>query len=321
VYSIESLRYADAVSNVYRRMFAIPHQKVDLDVLFPVSFNDLLVWNYIEKANYFITNCSWNLDSGMNTVTMVKAVYQNDDIITPGDNIPPIVDAGADIYITSGASATTLTSTAYDPDGFIASYLWTKESGGTYGTMITPSSDSTIVAGLVDNEYTFKITVTDDDGATAFDTVNVIRTLDYALTLTLSDYYTGAGGFNYDWETYTVTTTPTLLASSVIKVKGTYTLSCKSTALSTNATATFKTKKNGVFILNESASGNGKVKSGVFEYLYKDGDSIEMYGFAEALLSGLQANVSYTINSYEVIAGSLTLKNLPITKTVTYLNI
>jgi hypothetical protein len=321
VYSIESLRYADAVSSVYRRMFTIPHQKEDLDVWFPVSFNDILVWAYIERSNYFVTNLSWNLDSGFSTITMCKAVYQNDDTIQPGDNIPPIVDAGPDIYISNTATATTLTSTAYDPDGFIVSYLWSYVSGGTYGTMITPNSDSTIVAGLVNNEYQFKITVTDDDGATAFDTVNIIRTLDYILTLTLSDFYNGAGGFDYDYETYTVTTTPTMLSSSVVKIKGTYTCNASDTALVSNATATFSIKKNGVTLLEESAIGNGRENAGVFEFLYKDGDSIEMKGFAEALLSGLEAEVTYTIDSYEVVVGSLNITNLPITKTVTYLNV
>jgi len=321
VYSIESLRYADAVSNVYRRMFTIPHQKVDIDVMFPVSFNDILVWSYKEKSNYFVTNLSWNLDNGTTSLTMCKAVYQNDDTIQPGDNIPPIVDAGPDIYISSGATATTLTSTAYDPDGFIASYLWTKESGGVYGTMISPSNDSTIVAGLVDNEYEFKITVTDDDGATAFDTVNVIRTLDYNLILTLSDYYSGAGGYDYDYETFTVTTTPSMLTSSVVKLKGSYNLLADSGATFTNATARFQIKKNGVYILNETAVGNNITKGGVFEFLYQEGDVIEMTGFAEALITTSSAVVDYTIKNYEEIAGSFNVLNLPISKNVTYLNI
>src|SRR5690606_3730333 len=100
VYVIEQERYTQAVANVLRRMFTVPHPKVDLSVKMPVAFTDIIKWNYIEPSNYFVINKEWNLDNGETKLTINKAVYQTDGTTNPGENIPPIVEAGPTIYIT-----------------------------------------------------------------------------------------------------------------------------------------------------------------------------------------------------------------------------
>jgi hypothetical protein len=47
-----------------------------------------------------------------------------------GDNIPPIVLAGDDIYLSNNQTTASVIATAYDPDGFIISQEWTKITGG-----------------------------------------------------------------------------------------------------------------------------------------------------------------------------------------------
>jgi hypothetical protein len=88
-------------------------------------------------------------------------------------NQPPTVNAGTDQTITLPASTVTLTGTASDADGSIASYAWSKISGPAGSTFGTASSASTTVNGLVQGSYVFRLTVTDNQGATAFDDVTV----------------------------------------------------------------------------------------------------------------------------------------------------
>lgn len=88
-------------------------------------------------------------------------------------NKPPVVNAGTAQTITLPASTATLTGTATDPDGTIASYNWTQTSG-TAATISSPSSASTGITGLTTaGVRTFRLTVTDNLGASAYADVTI----------------------------------------------------------------------------------------------------------------------------------------------------
>jgi hypothetical protein len=87
-------------------------------------------------------------------------------------NQSPSANAGADKTITLPANSVTLSGSGSDPDGSIASYAWSKVSGGA-ATINSPSAASTTVSGLAQGSYIFRLTVTDNAGATAFDDVLV----------------------------------------------------------------------------------------------------------------------------------------------------
>jgi dienelactone hydrolase len=96
----------------------------------------------------------------------------NDMTLTVNANVAPVASAGADKVITLPVNSITLTGSATDADGTIASYLWTKTSGGNAtltGTTTIALSASALVAG----SYTFRLTVTDNNGATHYDEVKV----------------------------------------------------------------------------------------------------------------------------------------------------
>ncbi|WP_336515896.1 PKD domain-containing protein [Pollutibacter soli] len=115
------------------------------------------------------------------TVTDNDGATANDDVIVlvnPAPvvvpNVPPTASAGSDISIRLPVNTVTLNGSGADDDGRVTSYNWTKISGPSGGTFVSPSAQSTSFNGLVAGTYVVRLTVTDDDGATASDDVQVI---------------------------------------------------------------------------------------------------------------------------------------------------
>ncbi len=89
-------------------------------------------------------------------------------------NQPPVARAGNDISLTLPTVIATLdASGSSDPDGSITSYSWSRISGPAGSSLLSPLGVTTLLTGLLEGSYSFKLTVTDNNGATASDTVNV----------------------------------------------------------------------------------------------------------------------------------------------------
>lgn len=88
----------------------------------------------------------------------------------PPVNQPPTADAGSDFAITLPTNTVRLLGRGSDPEGSAVSFLWTKVSGPA-ASIVSPNSANTDVAGLVEGNYVFRLTVTDDKGATKTDDV------------------------------------------------------------------------------------------------------------------------------------------------------
>ncbi|HEY9045567.1 MAG TPA: malectin domain-containing carbohydrate-binding protein, partial [Ohtaekwangia sp.] len=89
-----------------------------------------------------------------------------------GSNATPTVNAGADKTITLPTTSVSLTGTASDSDGSIASYAWTKVSGPTV-TLAGITTATLNATALLQGSYTFRLTVKDNAGASAYDDVVV----------------------------------------------------------------------------------------------------------------------------------------------------
>src|SRR5579871_4359058 len=104
--------------------------------------------------------------SGTGTVTVT---------VNPAPNQPPVANAGANQTITLPTNSISVDgSGSKDPDGVIASFSWTKVSGPAQGTITNATNVSTTITNLVQGTYVFKLTVTDNSGATASDTMTVV---------------------------------------------------------------------------------------------------------------------------------------------------
>jgi ribosomal protein L14 len=99
------------------------------------------------------------------------------DVVTVTVNLSnnqgPTANAGADITITLPVNTTTLYGSGNDPDGTIATYTWASVSGPASFTLANTSSATTGLYNLVQGVYVFRLTVTDNRGATATDNVTV----------------------------------------------------------------------------------------------------------------------------------------------------
>jgi len=93
--------------------------------------------------------------------------------VGPAPNIPPTANAGSDITLTLPVNSTTLLGSGTDADGTITGYAWTRVSGPTTFTLGTPNAATTTLTNLVQGVYVFRLTVTDNSGATAVDNVTI----------------------------------------------------------------------------------------------------------------------------------------------------
>lgn len=88
-------------------------------------------------------------------------------------NLPPTANAGADKTITAPTTSVGLSGSGVDSDGTISTYAWSNVTGPNIAGFSAASSAATNATGLIPGIYVFKLTVTDDDGATGSDTVQV----------------------------------------------------------------------------------------------------------------------------------------------------
>jgi parallel beta-helix repeat protein len=108
--------------------------------------------------------------------SITLAPYSSAVLIKSGPitgNQPPIANAGPDQTITLPTNADTLSGSATDPNGTIASYAWSELSGPSSGVISSPYTASTALTSLVQGVYQFQLQVTDNSGLTARDTAVV----------------------------------------------------------------------------------------------------------------------------------------------------
>jgi hypothetical protein len=112
--------------------------------------------------NLLVTDNNTGTISGNDTIVVTSVV--------PG---PITVSAGTAQIITLPTNSVTLTGTASEVNGTIASYKWTQLSGPSTSTITTSTQAQTNVTGLIAGVYRFQLLVTDALGTTATATAQV----------------------------------------------------------------------------------------------------------------------------------------------------
>lgn len=258
-YKIENISYVKTVANIFRRMFNTAHEKLDVTAKNSVKFNDIIIFNYISEKDFVVLNCSWNLDNNTSELTLGRSNYKELSTSNPTDsNIPPIVIAGNDIYIGASQTAASLQATAYDPDGFITSQLWTNLEGAG-AVIVSPTSLATNLTNLTEDLYSFQIEVTDNSGATALDSITIYRSKDYVVTLDLVEEVTNHTRPHLLRRKYKLNVTPGLLPGYVLTFTGLFWLYAKASSIAVRTavvpvTSWYNLEKNGILLEGNSVT-------------------------------------------------------------------
>ena len=85
----------------------------------------------------------------------------------------PVANAGVDKSITLPVNNLIINGSASDSDGTVVSYAWSQISGGA-ATLTNASSANLSIASLVEGTYVFRLTATDNSGASAYDDISVV---------------------------------------------------------------------------------------------------------------------------------------------------
>ncbi|WP_299397240.1 putative Ig domain-containing protein [uncultured Gelidibacter sp.] len=115
--------------------------------------------------------------------------------VSGSGSLSPIVDAGEDQEVYLPTNNVVLTGTGSDPDGGEVTYLWTQTSGPNTATLSGNTTAELIASDLIEGDYVFKLTVTDDEDASAFDEVTV------SVLPQMPAIRINAGGPDYTYET------------------------------------------------------------------------------------------------------------------------
>jgi len=89
-------------------------------------------------------------------------------------NQPPVANAGEGQAIQLPKDTVKLTGFGTDVDGSVVGYFWSQIDGPQQAEIGTPNQASTNVDNLSEGKFIFRLTVTDNNGATGSDTVSII---------------------------------------------------------------------------------------------------------------------------------------------------
>jgi len=124
------------------------------------------VTGLIEGVYTFSLTVTDNFGASSNPATVTVTVDPQ--------NFKPIANAGGNQTVILPASTANLSGSGSDPDGTVTAYAWSQVSGPSTAGISSPGSQNTGVTGLVAGLYVFRLTVTDNAGATGTADVNVM---------------------------------------------------------------------------------------------------------------------------------------------------
>lgn len=136
--------------------------------------------NPLAKKTIFKSNShdAWSVtydpsfkENGMNVYEWMLQYKRGEIQAPPPPNQAPTANAGGDISITLPTSSVSLGGSGSDGDGNVVKYSWARVSGPTQFTISNASIANPTLSNLVEGEYAFELTVTDNDNAADKDQV------------------------------------------------------------------------------------------------------------------------------------------------------
>jgi K319L-like, PKD domain len=155
-----TFEFPDATTATFTNWAAVPF----------VGSNKAVITDWAVQSGSTAHNAAHDgTDRGVNIATLITALGNNSDF-NPN---APIVNAGSDQSLSAGTTSTTLTATASDPNSLSLTYLWTNISGPNTPTIVSSTSLSTSVTGMIAGTYVFRFTATNTTPYSTSDDVQV----------------------------------------------------------------------------------------------------------------------------------------------------
>lgn len=182
--------------------------------------------NYLSSSNIEVKNMIAGTyvfhltveDNGGATASATVTVTVNGTSTPTGgsSNTPPVSVAGSTQWITLPTNSVYLMgSGSYDPGGWITNYAWSQVSGPNTATLTTISPTNVEAKNLIAGTYTFRLTVTDNGGATGTSTMQVVVNSSGARTASATPTTTTEPVSSTSLVNYAVSTTSTTADKTV----------------------------------------------------------------------------------------------------------
>ena len=185
IYKTNYERYGDAVCKVLRNLYLTPHPRIQSLINGFMFFRDLINFDYKGSKVFYPTSLEILLDRNQTALVLSQNMYSQAVTAPPGNsgNLPPQVNAGPDLELTEGVNGVSISATASDPDGTIELVQWVLVSGSGSPNIVNPNDLNVNINNLTADEYVFRVTVTDNSGLTASDTVTITRTRSFEISV------------------------------------------------------------------------------------------------------------------------------------------
>lgn len=158
------------------------------------AFNPITKVDGYNLYEWFLLHNRTSTSSATTTTIAAPAETTSTTTTASSGNLAPNANAGPDqsIPVSWNYFPFLNATTSTDQDGWIVSWKWTKISGPSEYSFSSPYSAQTKANGLVAGTYVFRVTVTDNKGATDYDDVTVTMTGTSSGTTTTTTTVQGA---------------------------------------------------------------------------------------------------------------------------------
>ncbi len=171
-------RYGQIVADVYRNLYKEPHLSIDISLNGLYGISTLISFPYRGLKDFYPLRIEWDLSLGKTQGFYHEAFYGQEDL----GILPISVDAGEDIFLTDALTPAIFNPIVVTPNSFIVTVFWEQLSGTGLLLFGNTLNARLILASGVSK---LRITITDNFGQTASDTISVFKVVNYTASLLL----------------------------------------------------------------------------------------------------------------------------------------
>lgn len=322
-YGVEKKPYLQVAAEIEKELYEAPFLQIEGSCKNPVKINDFIRFRYKNQWRYLtVSDVEWNIGENESKVLLQEAMYNGNSI----GLIPPFVFAGEDKTVANaGVVVPNADAFAMAINGTIETYLW-EQTAGTPATIEDPNQLFPNIHNVTGTGNVFKLTVTDSNGNTASDTmeINTERNIEVILDVIEDFEHSDSGGGVPHIEIrkkYQIKTSPALQPGEAFEFFYNATQSMVVPELQEGMVSSIQIIKNGIEVKKE-ITGDTSVTdvdiTGSFEgsLIFRGGD--EIFVFLHILQPNWNIIIQFyrntvTIERAEPVDGYLDISGLPLT--------